>query len=452
MDTRIWTKTSIVGAIITVVLGLVGAPAASASLDDTTLYLLGANSGPQGIVTGPDGNLWFTERYANKIGRITPDGAITEYPVPTAYSDPLGITAGPDGNLWFTAPGVGPPGCSGSRIGRITLDGVITEYPLPWASDPHSTTQGSCPRGITAGPDGNLWFAEYTGNAIGRITVDGVITEYPLPKFGGPEGIATGPDGNIWFTESDANKIGRITPYGAITEYPLLYGDRPHGIAAGPDGNMWFTEGGDPNYRWSGNRIGRITPGGEITEYQLPTKASFPDAITAGPDGNMWFTRRGGVGRITLDGRITEYFVDTAFTRSGITTGPDGNLWFTATDAIGRISPSATPTMVKRGCPIRVTLHKPTPNAVGSRILTDRIATNSSCVLRTPIVLCRPLSSTGAGEKAFCDTKVTRRGRIRVDTQSYEGVRVTVIVRAAPKAGQGDVWKADAWRKRWFLR
>ena len=29
------------------------------------------DSGPAGITLGPDGNLWFTEYIANKIGRIT---------------------------------------------------------------------------------------------------------------------------------------------------------------------------------------------------------------------------------------------------------------------------------------------------------------------------------------------------------------------------------------------
>src|SRR5450432_1057076 len=33
---------------------------------------------------GPDHNLWFTEQKAGKIGTITPTGAITEFPVPTA--------------------------------------------------------------------------------------------------------------------------------------------------------------------------------------------------------------------------------------------------------------------------------------------------------------------------------------------------------------------------------
>jgi hypothetical protein len=57
---------------------------------------------PDGIAAGPDGALWFTEEDGNKIGRITTDGLITEYPLPTAKSFPVGITAGPDGALWFT--------------------------------------------------------------------------------------------------------------------------------------------------------------------------------------------------------------------------------------------------------------------------------------------------------------------------------------------------------------
>ncbi len=48
----------------------------------------------------------------NKIGRISPSGTITEFPVPNLLSE---IAAGPDGNLWFTED-------SGNKIGRITSD------------------------------------------------------------------------------------------------------------------------------------------------------------------------------------------------------------------------------------------------------------------------------------------------------------------------------------------
>jgi len=78
-----------------------------------------AGSFLEGIATGPDGALWFCEYYGNKIGCITPSGAVTEYRLPHANSDPAQITTGPDGALWFTEYG-------GSRIGRITTGGVIT--------------------------------------------------------------------------------------------------------------------------------------------------------------------------------------------------------------------------------------------------------------------------------------------------------------------------------------
>ena len=194
--------------------------------------------------------------------------AIAEYRVPAYNGAAFGITAGPDGALWFTE--------FSDRIGRITTAGVITEYPVP--------TAGSQTNEITGGPDGALWFTEYTGNKIGRITTAGAVTEYPVPTAdGSPGGITAGPDGALWFTESGYNKIGRITTAGVITEYPVpTAGSDPEEITAGPDGALWFTEE-------SGNRIGRITTAGIITEYPVPTAGSDPLGITAGPDGGLWF-------------------------------------------------------------------------------------------------------------------------------------------------------------------
>src|SRR2546427_9682449 len=61
-------------------------------------------SDPFGITAGPDGNLWFTEGYADEIGRITPAGVITQFHIPPRriFPDPWGITAGPDEDLWVT--------------------------------------------------------------------------------------------------------------------------------------------------------------------------------------------------------------------------------------------------------------------------------------------------------------------------------------------------------------
>ena len=122
-----------------------------------------------------------------------------------------------------------------------------------------------------------------------------------------------------------------------------------------------------------------------------------------------------------------------------------------AVTVINSIS-ATSPSGAKRTCPIDVTLHKPQPTKAGNQILTDKIKTkNSSCVLLKPIVLCRSLATTTAGERAFCETRATKKGRIAVKTNPDEPVRITVIVRVKPKPGFSDRWKPNSWRKSWRL-
>ncbi len=267
-------------------------------------------SGPEGIVTGPDGNLWFCEEFEDQIGRITPEGTVTEFPIPTTGSHPETIIVGPDGAMWFTE-------LLGSKIGRITTAGVVTEFTIPTA---HSE-----PEGIALGPDGNIWFSESAGNKIGRLTTAGVFTEFPVPTNGShPESGIAGPDGNLWFVENFGKKVLRVTTAGGMTEFPIPNPiAAPWNITLGPDGNLWFTEG-------AGEKIGRITPAGVITEFPVTTPGT-PDYIVAGPDGNLWYTEYYGnlIGRITTAGVITEFPLPQQNSKPyGIGVGPDGAVWF----------------------------------------------------------------------------------------------------------------------------
>jgi streptogramin lyase len=254
---------------------------------------------PRGIVTGPDGNLWVAQAGGDgAIAQVTKAGVVTDFPIPTP-GDPTDIAVGGDGNLWYVDP-------AANVIGRITPEGSITEFTdgLSPAAEPTS---------IAKGPDGNLWFTEKATGRIGKITTAGVITEFTsgLSGSGEPASIAKGPDGNLWFTlNADPGAIGRITPQGDVMEFSdgLTMNSRPLGIAAGPDGALWFTESASPG------RIGRITTEGDITEYSAGLLAiSNPWFIAAGPDGNMWFTGNnlpGRVARITLPPLVREVAAD----------------------------------------------------------------------------------------------------------------------------------------------
>lgn len=293
---------------------------------------------PLGIAAGPDGNLWFTEEQGGNIAKITPEGAITEYPVPDCFATcgPLGITAGPDGDLWFVL------SFGDGAIGWITTQGAISD------DDIFGVPTGlSGAEYITPGPDGNLWFTEDSAGNIGKITLEGSITEYPIPggsRDNGPLDIVTGPDGDLWFTDTyDLDGyVWKMTTQGVFTDYRTC--DEPGGITAGPGGALWYT---------CGSGIAKITPAGKITDYPLPVAltplSEEPEvvSIATGPDGNLWFTDKGGnyVGKLTPQGVITGYRIPTKDAQLGdIAAGPDGDLWFTESgaDKIGRITVGAS--------------------------------------------------------------------------------------------------------------
>src|SRR5215210_1029995 len=62
-------------------------------------------SEPEDIVLGPDGDLWFTEQAANKIGRVKPGSppVIEDFPLPSGFTSPFNLTVGPDNKIWATA-------------------------------------------------------------------------------------------------------------------------------------------------------------------------------------------------------------------------------------------------------------------------------------------------------------------------------------------------------------
>jgi streptogramin lyase len=316
------------------------APAALASTPTASELSALPTSGsqPDGIATGPDGNLWFTELGAHKIGRITPAGAVSEVSLPVGTS-PVDITGAPDGNVWFTLASVG-----GGAIGKIDLTN-----PLASPTFVATPTTGSFPAGIAVGADGNLWFTEAGPDKIGRVTLStGTVTEFGdgITAGANPSRIAAGTDGKLWFTENGIDSIGRINPFDTAAG-TSEFGDgisadaQPADIASGPDGAIWFTEVGG---------IGRFDPADtaagadEFRDAAGFDGGALVQGIAAAADGNLWFSdgNHDAVGRITPGGVVTEFTsgITTGAEPDGIAAGPDGNLWFTehAGNRIARIN------------------------------------------------------------------------------------------------------------------
>jgi virginiamycin B lyase len=162
-------------------------------------YSLGSTGRPMGITAGPDGALWVAQDIQFQgqtpaIARITTTGAVSSFPI---AQRPYRIVTGKDGNLWYSE-------SFGNGIARITPTGTVTEF---------QAAVGAAVYGIAAAADGSLWATELSGNAIDHFSSSGVLlNRYPLPTpNSGPMGVTMGPDGNVWFVEQ-AGRIGVLTP------------------------------------------------------------------------------------------------------------------------------------------------------------------------------------------------------------------------------------------------
>jgi streptogramin lyase len=181
-------------------------------------------AGPTDLTVGPDGNVWFNVLYGNindyHIGRISPSGEIVKFSVNKPAG---GMTAGPDGHLWFS---------QGDAIGRISPQGALQEFPIPWSN----AGAGQ----VVTGPDGNLWFTDL--GRIGRVTTAGAFTSFSVPGAHGPTDLVAGPDGKLWFATGAGAQIGSMTMLGDVAMYDASTQGAVYAIAVGSDGNLWFTE------------------------------------------------------------------------------------------------------------------------------------------------------------------------------------------------------------------
>src|SRR5256885_1210774 len=87
--------------------------------------------------------------------------------------------------------------------------------------------------------------------------------------------------------------------------------------------------GGD---RRSGG-IGRMTPDGHVANWWL--RSGDPQRIVAGSDGAMWFTEGHALGRITLGGTISRIALRAHLAAADLVAGADGALWFVSDVCVG---------------------------------------------------------------------------------------------------------------------
>ena len=185
-----------------------------------------------------NGDIWFIDGNGEKnietIGHLSPDGSIHDFTIPGLTGAPDQLILGSDGNVWFLA-------TADSVIGKVTPAGVVSEYPVHL---PRGQTLGP----LSLGPDGALWFsagqnAALTGYSLGRISSVGVVKITPLrPEAlngcsGTFEKLVLGPEGKMWGAAGGA--VLSISTSSKASCWEIGPHAHAGNAVVGTDGNVW---------------------------------------------------------------------------------------------------------------------------------------------------------------------------------------------------------------------
>jgi virginiamycin B lyase len=233
---------------------------------------LGPGSRPHGVIVGPDGAPWITDGGMNAILRVDPEllGVTAHYLPATAPNANLNTAAfDGDGILWWT----GQSGWYGS-VDPGT--GTVTAYPAP---------RGRGPYGVTATPDGEIYFSSLAGSYLGAVDrATGEVREIDPPTAGaGLRRAWSDSEGRIWVSEWEAGQVGMYDPATGEWREWSLPGDLPQAYAVYVDDTdaVWLTDFG-------ANAIVRFDP--ETETFQSFPAESQPAEVRQllGRPGEVW--------------------------------------------------------------------------------------------------------------------------------------------------------------------
>lgn len=295
-------------------------PTRAAELPEVQEYPVPRGSGPHDVApaAAPDKGIWYTAQASGKLGYLDPEtGQVTEIALGNG-SHPHGVIVAADGAPWIT---------DGGQNAIVRVDPQTKEvklFPLPITEDANLNTaafdgkgilwytgqngyygsvdpksgrvetfkdaDGRGPYGITATPDGVIYYVSLAGSHLARIEATGTATIIlPSAAGVGTRRVWSDSKGKLWVAEWNSGNLSVYDPELKIWKTWKLPGERPQAYAVYVDDQdiVWATDfGGD-------HAIVRFDPKTEkFTSYPLPTKFSSVRQL-AGRPGEVWGAESG---------------------------------------------------------------------------------------------------------------------------------------------------------------
>ena len=269
-------------------------------------------TGPTGLATDPNGNVYFAEgsiatgsglgngdfrvwkiTISSGILNVVAGNGIASYSgdggaaAVAQLNGPASIAVDASGNLYFAD-------SLNHRVRRITaagrIDTVAGNGTPGFSGDggPATSAQLNSPLGVAVDNSGNIYVADTDNNRIRKVSGNGVIatiagngnasffgdeTSALLASIHAPEGLVVAPDGTIYIADTLNQRVRRMTPDGVIhtlagngnaafsgdgSDATQVSLNLPTGVALDGAGNAYIADRGN-------NRVRKVTPAGAIS-------------------------------------------------------------------------------------------------------------------------------------------------------------------------------------------
>ncbi len=271
---------------------VLGTEAALADKSNVQVFALPEGTHPHDVAPAPDGTVWYTAQAAGALGILDPrTGKSRQVPLGDG-SAPHGVIAGPDGAAWITDGGL-------NAIVRFDpATQKLTKFPLPADAEDANLN--------TAAFDGKgrLWFTGQ-GGFYGRLDPgSGAMRVFKAPRGSGPYGITATPDGTVWYASLAGSYIARLDgESGAATVIdPPGKDDGPRRIWSDKSGNLWVS-------LWNAGALARYTPAtGQWKAWPLPGKGAHAYAVYVDERGVVWVSNFGANAVLSFDPKSETFF------------------------------------------------------------------------------------------------------------------------------------------------
>jgi len=248
------------------------AAAAEAEYFDVT-----AGDHPHDVAPAPDGTVWYTGQSAGVLGRLDPKtGKVERIPLGQG-SAPHGVIVGPDGAAWVTDSGLNaivrvdpatkevktwllPKDRANANLNTLAFDGkgrlwFTGQAGIYGRLDPETGTmavwdapKGRGPYGITATPDGEIYYVSLAGSFLGKPDLATGATTVIEPKTAGvgTRRVWSDSKGRLWVSEWNAGNLSVYDPKAKDWQVFKLPGEAPHAYAVFVDDHdkVWVSDFG----------------------------------------------------------------------------------------------------------------------------------------------------------------------------------------------------------------